>query len=128
MNTSVYMQQSGFCGTPANPSKQIEDIRLHYTDKQVSFYKADFVRLHQRKCEAVCRVLLPVDRGVREAGGEQSEGGGVRRTRDGLEMARAAERTHDIICVPSSVFLPIGCLISLTLMQQRLSLLLLNSG
>lgn len=42
--------------------------------------------------------------------------------------AGAAERIHYIICVPSSVFLPIRCLISLTLMQPQLSLLLLNSG
>lgn len=42
--------------------------------------------------------------------------------------AGAAERIHYIICVPSSVSLPIRRLISVTLMQPQLSLLLLNSG
>lgn len=59
----------------------------------------------------------------------QGEGGDHRQignSKDG--GARLSERIHYIICVPSSVFLPIQRLISVTLMQPQLSPLLLNSG
>ncbi len=65
-------------------------------------------------------------RGGREGRRDEEDQRQIGNGKDG--GARAAARIHYIICVPSSIFLPIRCLISLTLMQLQLSLLLLNSG
>lgn len=91
--------------------------KLHYTKPTLSVS----IRECGRQSEEFCSPWTAEKREMERVGGWSGDENQwqIGNGKDG--GASAMERVHYIICVPSSVFLPIRCLISVTLVQPQLT-------